>query len=153
MLIAAQHPFPLRLGQTTDTCSVFRQIDTAWQRGMYNWYHLVLVLSRKGHTGITSTNRGWWHTKNPQKTKQKKPMFLCLAAWPASARLACIGVMPRLCREGGGGGGEQERRVREGGGVGGEMGGGGGWRCLSLGGPLGDGLKFPHGSCRDNTAV
>ena len=54
-------------------------------------------------------------------------MFLCLAAWPASARLACTGVMPRLCREGGGGGGgagEQGEGGREWG-VGGEMGGGG----------------------------
>ena len=54
-------------------------------------------------------------------------MFLCLAAWPASARLACTGVMPRLCREGGGGGaGEEGEGGREWGeGVGGKKGGGG----------------------------
>ena len=38
-------------------------------------------------------------------------MFLCLAALPASARLVCTGVIPRLCREGVEG---QERRVRGG---------------------------------------
>ena len=54
-------------------------------------------------------------------------MFLCLAAWPASARLECTGVMPRLCREGvgGGGAGEEGEGGREWG-VGGGMGGGGG---------------------------
>ena len=50
-------------------------------------------------------------------------MFLCLAAWPASARLACTGVMLRLCRERGGGAGEEGEGGREWG-VGGEMGGG-----------------------------
>ena len=52
------------------------------------------------------------------------------------------------------GGGGQERRVREGesGGME-EVWGGGGWWCLFLGGgPLEEGLKFPHDSYRDNTA-
>ena len=56
-------------------------------------------------------------------------MFLCLADWPASARLVYTGVMPRLYREGcgGGGGGRGAGEEGEGGrewGVGGEMGGG-----------------------------
>ena len=53
------------------------------------------------------------HTKNKTKTNKQTnkqtPMFLCLAAWPASARLA----------------GEEGEGGREWG-VGGEMGGGGG---------------------------
>ena len=59
--------------------------------------------------------------------------------------------MPRLCRKGGGG----QEREGESGVLEEKWGGGrGGWRCLfSLGGPLEEGLKFPHGSCRDNTAV
>ena len=83
------------------------------------------------------------HTQNKtnkkKKTNKNKTMFLCLAAWPANARSACTGVMPRLCslhgREkiggGGGGGGEggQKRRVREGesGGLEEEWGVGVGW--------------------------
>ena len=48
-------------------------------------------------------------------------MFLCLAAWPASAHLACTGVMPRLCREG--------------------VGDGEGWHLIDTG-------DFSHGSWR-----
>ena len=47
------------------------------------------------------------HTKKKTNKKNTPPLFLCLAAWPASARLACTGVMPHLCREGGGGGGRR----------------------------------------------
>ena len=80
-----------------------------------------------------------------KKNKTKKPMFLCLAAWLASARLACTGVIPRLCRDEGGGGrreGGQERSVREGGW--GEEGGGAGEECeggreWGVGGGMGGG--------------
>ena len=99
------------------------------------------------------------HTKKKKKKKKPTkntyvPMFGGLASqctfsvhWRDATPLQGGG------RGWGGGAGEEGEGGREWG-VGGEMGGGGGWRCLFfLGGPLEEGLKFPHDSCRDNTAV
>ena len=100
------------------------------------------------------------HTKNKKQKKTQKNSYVPMFGGLASQCTFSVHWRDATPLQGGGGGrggrgageeGEGGREWRVGGGMEGR---GGGWWCLfSLGGPLEEGLKFPHGSCRDNTAV